>query len=76
MGMNLDKLSLDQLRKLLVRIDRQLTEDALFLESVGLGTRREPPWRVGAVRARVEAKQEERREVQERIQQVLHQSLS
>ncbi len=74
--MNLDKLSLDQLRKLLIRIDRQLTEDALFLESVSVGARREPPWQVGSVRARVETKQEERREVQERIQQVLHQSLS
>ncbi len=74
--MNLEKLSLDQLRKLLIRIERQVTEDTLFLESVGEGTRREPAWQVGAVRARLETKLEERREVQERIERVLHQSLS
>jgi len=74
--MNLEKLSLDQLRKLLIRIERQLTEDTLFMESVREGTRREPSWQVGAVRARLETKQEERHEVQERIQRVLHQSLS
>lgn len=71
-GINIEKLSLDQLRKLLIRIDRQLTEDELFLESVSEGTRQEPSWQVGAVRARVETKQEERREVQERIERVLH----
>ncbi len=74
-NMNLEKTSLDQLRKMLIRIDRQLTEDELFLESVREGTRHEPVWRVGAVKARIETKQEERREVQERIQAVMHRAL-
>ncbi len=73
--MNPEKLSLDQLRKLLIKIDRQLTEDALFLESVREGTRQEPAWHVGAVRARVETKQEERRDVQARIEGLLRRSL-
>lgn len=73
--MNLEKLSLDQLRKLLVKINRQLTEDELFLESVQAGTRRVPAWQTGAVRARIETKQEERREVESRIEGMLRQSL-
>ncbi len=73
--MNLERMSLDQLRKLLVKIERQLTEDELFMESVMEGTRHEPSWQVGAVRARLENKQEEKREVQASIENTLQRSM-
>lgn len=66
--MNLSKFSLDQLRKLLVRIERQIVEDQLFVENVNDGIAREPAWKVGAVQARMEQKHEERRDVRERIE--------
>jgi hypothetical protein len=72
----IEKLSLDQLRKLLIRIERQLTEDELFMESVREGTRQEPSWKIGSVRTRMEQKREERQEVKERIELVLKKSLS
>lgn len=69
--MNLDKFSLDQLRKMLVRIERQMVEDQLFVENVEDGITHEPPWRLGAVKARLEQKREERREVKERIEWIV-----
>ncbi len=75
-NMYLEKTSLDQLRKMLIRIDRQLTRRRTVSgECTREGTRHEPVWRVGAVKARIETKQEERREVQERIQAVMHRAL-
>lgn len=69
--MNLDRFSLDQLRKMLVRIERQIVEDQLFVENVDDGIAREPAWKLGTVQARLEQKQEERREVRERIERVV-----
>jgi|GEM_PF-2179052 len=66
--MNLERMSLDQLRKLLIRIERQLVEDELFIENVTDGLIHEPAWRTGAVKARMDQKRDERREVKERIE--------
>jgi hypothetical protein len=68
--MNLERMTLDQLRKLLVKIDRQIVEDELYLENVADGVAHEPNWKTGAVQARLEQKRDERREVRERIEYV------
>ncbi len=65
---SLDRFSLDQLRRMLVRIERQIVEDQLFVENVDDGIAREPAWKLGVVKARLEQKQEERREVRECIE--------
>jgi hypothetical protein len=68
--MNLERLSLDQLRKLLIRIERQIVEDELFIENVRDGIAHEPAWKTGAVQARLDQKRDERKDVKERIEYV------
>lgn len=65
--MNLDRMSLDQLRKLLIRIERQIVEDELYIENVTDGIIHEPDWKTGAVNARLRQLREERQEVKDRI---------
>ncbi len=69
-AMNLERMSLDQLRKLLIRIERQIVEDELYIENVKDGILREPAWKTGVVQARLIQKREERTEVKERIEYV------
>ncbi len=68
--MTLERMSLDQLRKLLIRIERQIVEDELFIENVNDGIAHEPGWKTGAIQARLDQKREERKEVKERIEYV------
>lgn len=68
--MNLDRMSLDQLRKLLIRIERQIVEDELFIENVKDGIIHEPTWKTGVVTARIRQKLDEQKEVKEQIEYV------
>ncbi len=68
--MDIERLSLDQLRKLLTRVERQIVEDQLHMENVNDGLIMEPDWKTGAVQARLEQKTEERQDIRKRIEYV------